>query len=898
VTGKISFLRLARQTAGAFSGSIGVLALVTLGLAVLATAIPRSVDGFLTEGLRYDAAQTSAISRDVISDHDGLLEYGPGERPIPGMTSSANDVWGNVDDDLERLRQGLPQPLRETVGPADYTVVTNPAPSQPYGKVLAEVSVGYDPRFLSRVELSRGRPPEEGSTSIPSAAPVEVIASSSVADTLSWDLGGTRTLFLPDRLNQDLVLVGIFEAQDAAAPYWVHTPATLEATVLSTPPSIHATVFADAAGVEAAVGSALITRSAVWFPVDADDLSVPNATALAQQVRKFTSISQTVGEATSLAYSSDLPEVLEAAERRNASSQAILGIVLAGPLGLVAAIEVLMVKLVSVRLRPSVILLAARGASVRQRRLLLGLPTLVVGIGATAIGVFLASFLPGGALSTWAAIAIAAVALAPAALLVALGADPDSQNSPTRGAAWLRTAGESLVVLATVAAVVTVTQQRHENVTSSGTDLLGAATPLLLSLLGCVIALRTYPLVLRRWLKTARGRPGLPPMMGISRALRAGSGSLVPLASVLIGVSVALFSGVLTSTLSSGVESAAEARVGADLAVDHVRLNALQIDQIRSTAGVAAAAGVSTDVFHYLVADGAKPITVTAILVDPGDVAEVQAGLKGAIEIPSAISGDDTEAVPLVVSTSVSEKLFRETNAHLDRNAVHIHGASQVGQFFGTSDAWVLADRRNADGITFSEPDIADQVLIRLQPGTSVKRVESNLREIAGENAEFSTPGEASVRFDSNPAVGGVRSAAVLAIVGSGLLGLAALGLATVVDTRARRRSLTLLGYLGLSRRQGLLSVMWEFAPLAVVGVTVGGALGAVLSSFMIWTIDLRPFTAGIEQPPASIDWLLTAAIFLSSVLLLGGTAFAAATNAVVRRRSRVASDTLQDWNS
>ena len=49
--------------------------------------------------------------------------------------------------------------------------------------------------------------------------------------------------------------------------------------------------------------------------------------------------------------------------------------------------------------------------------------------------------------------------------------------------------------------------------------------------------------------------------------------------------------------------------------------------------------------------------------------------------------------------------------------------------------------------------------------------------------------------------------------------------------------------------------------PLAAVSLVSGVALGLALPAVVLGSIDLRAFTGGREQPPITIDPLLTAAI-------------------------------------
>lgn len=888
--------RLALRALRSFSAVAAMIAVVTLGMAVLATAIPRTVDGFLSDGVRYDLAQASPTARDLRADDYGIFDFGAGTGGA-GMDDGAAAVWGRVDDGLAELRASLPTPLRDATGAADYNAVTEGVYSKPYAKPAAMVSIGYDPRFLSRVTLVEGEAPLAVPDAIGAGDSMDVIASRLVADRLWWKIGETRTLQLADRLEQVVTLTGVFEADDADDPYWEHTTNTLVASVPEEAESTDATVFAAAAGIRAAEGSVLNPRSSLWYSVRPDAFDSSSTAEVAQQVRAFTSAGQSVDENTRVQFRTRLADLLDEAQVRNASSQAILATILVGPLGLAVAIEILVARLAVARLRASLELIAARGASANQLRLLLALPALALGVVAAALGAAAALLLPGGEPGVVAVVAVAAVAVTPALLVVALATTSRRLRASRIPAGRVRLAAEALVVLGAVAAVVTVIQRGVGAAPAAGTvDLLAAATPLLLSLLGCVVALRLYPLALGRALSRAGRARSLAPLLGMARALKAGSAGLVPVLAVLVGVSVAVFSGVLSTTLATGLESASQVETGADLAVANVRLDVASVDAIRGVAGVDSAAAISTERFHYVYIEGQSRITTTLVIVDSDDLAEVQRGRPDAIDLPAELLEAQGGVVPVLVSTAVATGAHGDDTGSLDTYRVRLLSPGVYAPVFGDAANWVLADRVNADDLHYASPTIATRVLVRLEPGASVTDVRADIREIAGDDASVTVPADVARAITANPAVGGIRGAALLAILGSVVLSVTALVLTTVLDGRQRRRTLALLAPLGLSRRQGRAAVAWELAPLGLVGLLVGLLLGGVLSLVLLTAVDLRPFTGNAVQPAIAPDPLVLLLVVGGFALLLAGVGVLAAWHAVPR--ARTTSTTDEGWNS
>src|SRR5690606_2589534 len=109
--------------------------------------------------------------------------------------------------------------------------------------------------------------------------------------------------------------------------------------------------------------------------------------------------------------------------------------------------------------------------------------------------------------------------------------------------------------------------------------------------------------------------------------------------AMVVGVSVAVFSAAMLSTVSNGVDHAARSAVGADLLVSSQAITAQQADAIADTAGVVATAPVYAEVRVTLTHDGGRDY-LTAIVVDAEELAAVQQGLPGSIEHVDRLQDD------------------------------------------------------------------------------------------------------------------------------------------------------------------------------------------------------------------------------------------------------------------
>ena len=388
--GRASARMLVRSLA-AFPAVLVMVTAVTLGLSLLATTLPRLVDGVVSDIVRYDIADASPLNRDVIAPGVGAYDVGGSASGTPdGMTADGAAVWGRLDDQLAAFRDTLAEPLRGVLADADFTAATEPGLSSAAGILPASLGLRYDPRYLSRITIVEGREPRDAPAGLPTEQPLEVLASEATALQLKWAVDEIRPLVLDNGADQPVLLVGIFTADEPDAAYWTQATATRRPAVQSkfVPPDVTAQLFVDPAGYPAALDAQLTIRSSVWFSARADDVSAETAPAIAAQIRQLATTDHQLGdsEMPHLVFGSRLPQLLEDSLARSATTRAVLATILVSPIGLAVILELLVARLSAQQLRPSLALLAARGASRRQRVALVGLPLLLLGVLAAAAG--------------------------------------------------------------------------------------------------------------------------------------------------------------------------------------------------------------------------------------------------------------------------------------------------------------------------------------------------------------------------------------------------------------------------------------------------------------------------------------------------------------------------------
>ena len=894
-------LRLVTRSFAAFPAVLVMLLTVTLGLAVLATTLPRALDGVVSDIVRHDVAAAPTINRDFTAPGQGFYDLGPSTSGTPaGMTDDGAALWGKLDDQLADLRDALPASMQSTLGTADFTVASGPYVSDPDGILPARLGLRYDPRYLSRIDITDGRAPENTPLAFPVEEPLEVIAAEETARVIDWAVGEQRPISLPGG-EQPVVLVGTFTAVDPDAGYWSQATATHLPVVRSSPPaSVSAMLFVNPAGFPAAVVTELPLTSSVWFPAQADAITADAVPTLAADTRQMSSSPLPMSDtAPALSFSSGLPELLEASVARSISTQAVLTLILVSPIGLALALEVLVARLAAERMRPTLALLAARGASRRQRLALVALPTLLLGVVAALVGCGIGLALPGGQLGLAGVLAVLVTAVAPA-LLLGLFAVPLGQGRSNGVVRMLRLVGELVLLLTTVAALIAAVQRgpAAEAATAGSIDLLSAAIPLLLSLLGCIVALRLYPMLVRRGLSGAQRARGIGAFVGLARAVRGGTAGLVPLLAVILGVSVAVFSGVLSATLSTGLNAAARTSVGADISLENVRLTSADLDELRTLDGVDGVAGIAIDRSQRFEFAGHDRMSVSVGLVDAAQLAAVQAGVPGRVPQTGQLVGGGADEVRVLASTELTEALAGTTSAELNNVPVTVVGDALTGRQLTLKGNWLLVDRAHADSLDFISPDVSTRVLVRVTAGANAATVadalESNVQGRASASAVVesaapaaspvvvTTPADIVTELSVNPAVRDVHAAAGLAIVGAVLISTLALLLTELLEGPARRTTVARLTAVGLSRRQGAAIVRWEVAPLSVAGLIGGVLLGGALSLLVLAVVDLRPFTGGFGQPSITVDPLISGGTVLLFALVFTLTGAVAA-----RRASR-----------
>ena len=227
------------------------------------------------------------------------------------------------------------------------------------------------------------------------------------------------------------------------------------------PRLVTATAYAHPASLPFASSLPGRASTVVWYPLDTALIDAASASDTAAALRKFTAISQSVGTSAggigilSLRFSADVTAAIELALAQEAATAGVIAMVIAGPIGVAAAVLILGCRLIMERRRSSLRLLSARGSSTGQLRGMLGLEGVFVGLVPAALGAAIAA--TGGALLFGAVLGPAAfvpallIGLAPLVILAVLA--PQAAERQARADLGRRGSRTRLIVEGVVVAL-------------------------------------------------------------------------------------------------------------------------------------------------------------------------------------------------------------------------------------------------------------------------------------------------------------------------------------------------------------------------------------------------------------------------------------------------------------
>ncbi|QNE45492.1 ABC transporter permease [Glaciihabitans sp. INWT7] len=846
--------------------ALGLLIAVAVALAVL---VPRAVVLVSNAELQH---QLTALPAGV-TDLYGIGKLG---RIDTGCDlSSAQEIFGRADVDLRTVPAGLKEPLRGALGPVSWVTMFPPdlvSLDSPRLRVQPILRLAVDLHWLERVTFTAGAPPVANLRD--RSAPIEFAISQDFADEAGFEVGDEIRY-----LEGVLRVSGIYTPDHPNDPFWVHAPELTTASISRDPGS--PTVVRGAAYIDPVSAVALPTsleRSELraWYPVRTDTFRFGRLAKITGQLIRIRTLGVYLPSGANLAFQTTLPAELDQVKAAVGTTTAISSLSGSAPLGALLAVLALGTRTVLDRRRSTLTLATARGASQLQLRatmliegILIGIPGSLVALVAVVLVVPVPEpvVAAGYALPVLLALAVPLLFAASSPRGVAgrtdLGADE-------RRGRWIV---ETVIVGAAALALVLLGRRGLVPVDGGVVDPLLAVTPLLLSLAICVVVLRLYPLPLLALQRAARRGRSPVGLVGTSGSLRANTTAFASVLALVVGVSAAIFSLVLVSTVTTGIGTAASSQVGADIRVDAASIGGSAA--VTGLPGVRAAAALDT-VPGVQILFGRDTPLVTVVFADLAALHEVRP------DLPVLTAGEVLLSPDLVSRARGATRL----NGHA---VTPVGTVSRLG-LPGLSRSWVLADIADESAIV-GEPPTYGSLLVATRAGANIPATARAVKDVVADSQTSANRDRVeavdttTVTADAaaRPGIAGLTVALLVAAGLSLLLCALAVSLAALGAARERARSREILRLLGMSGGQLRRVIAWEFAPVTVAALVAGTGFGIALAVIVTTLVDLRSVVGGSVVISPTVPWALVAVTIGGFAVVVAATA--AITSAVAARR-------------
>ncbi|QMV20670.1 ABC transporter permease [Streptomyces sp. SCUT-3] len=874
--GAVPWIRARLRAAPGQALATGVLVMVT---AFLLAALPRAVDSYESGALREALARAQADRRSVTVTADVLArDASPGRSPVPSDAELAATA--------EAFRDVVRPPVVPQPG-ADVHGVRNGTPAPTLGRALPRpaqldprATVVVPPReVLSGLRTVTGRLPAEA----PGDDVVEAVLTARTAEVMGLEAGSSVRLATVDGAPLTVRITGTVEPRGPRPALWTAVPVVRGPAMVWVPGRgdprgyWHFGLLSGGGAREALLrleGGAV----AFWHhPLRLEDLT-PDEVPAAQ--RALASLSGGSDAARLQARSPVEGAVVDgdgldallaafAAERRAA-----------GPLVLVAAVGVASVAAVVLLMagglaaagrRTETALLRARGGSLPGIARLLAAETAVVAVPAAAAGVLCALLLVPS--RRWAAALLLGAAVAATACLALPLRAVVAHRTPWAAAREDLTAARPsrrrVVVELTVVVLVAGALAASRSGASAG--VLTAAAPVLIATAAALLLRRIHPIPLRLLARATDRLSGAVVHLAVVRAGRAPAAAVMPLAAVLVALTVASFGGSVLAGVADGRSRAARAAVGADARIEApASLPEGLAARIRRVDGVEEAAAVRVE-YGLRTAGFSRPFALVA--VDPSSYARLAArtGPDGG-GFPAAALGryGGTGPLPAVVSPGLAEDLGGgAATVATDSGSVGIRAAAVraaapavEGDFAVVSAASLARSRPDGPGRTDgTDGTDGTEPTVLLVGGAHLDG--ARLRDAArgaGTGLAVKLYSEELARYESTPLQTGARLLYLAAVAACAGYGALALLLALLRTAPGRRALLARLRTMGTSRRQAHALAFLEALPPIVLAAAGGILTGLAAVLLLRPGVDLTAlaFSADARGKGATVQAVLT----------------------------------------
>ncbi|SEF68168.1 FtsX-like permease family protein [Nonomuraea solani] len=839
-------------------GTVAVLFVLTLSACLLVAGLPRAMQASYDEALRRALGAAPAVQTDLTV----TVESRSPDEDLRERTQfdSRDSLWREiVPPDLRPLLPRTGHMSAKTT----LTPITGTS-GQSY------INLGWLSDAAERVEWVQGRVPGAPATTRYEGETIpvfEVGISEEALPEMGLRVGESKTVGENDYAV--VKIVGAFRAKDPGARYWSHNSELLHVTKLQPPGQLdfekHITTLMSDAGLSALSGAGRNLSYRWVLPLDATAATALGAPDLRAAVSEFDRVValQSTGSASPYHLETGLPKLLDDFLAGLSTAQTVMYLVLGGLLAVALGVIVLAVHLLADRLDHTLSLTRARGGALRQVAGAAAALTGLAVVPAALAGYALSFLVPGPVLPIVHAgpllVVLVAVGFA-AARTVAAHRTPLHERRDDVAAARPSAKRVTLELLVVVLALAGAYLLRARGLTAStGQDPFLLLVPIALTLAAALITLRCYPYPLRLLVRlTARGRAAVP-FLGLTRAARARSASVLPVLILLPALGVSVFAAVVSDGIASTQRLASWQRAGAPIKVtSEIEIPAAAIDQVRALAGVRRVVLAQTG--RVQVGYGAERAEAIAV-----DVARWRELLGGAPVGLPALS-DGALVSPELRGRGTFEIGWQSRLKLATRGVI-----ASVPGFYGKGKFLVVpigVQVRPAVNTLLIDGDASlTGALERLVPSATVVSQERILHDIQDD------PLTSTVRWTLVVVTAALAAYALIAVI-----------LSLVIGAADRARALSFLRTLGLSDRQAQRLTVLEILPMILVTALAGLGLGLGLPAALGPGVDLSSYAGDLPVGDYALDPFLPSALAagLAAVAVLGAYAHIA----IGRRRS------------
>jgi len=641
------------------------------------------------------------------------------------------------------------------------------------------------------------------------------------------------------------------------------------------------------------------------FPLSVGGVNANQAQGLENALNRAVTVTPTLtgtlatGENT-LTVSSPLISNLATFLATQAAVQTVLLLLFVSLVVVGAAVILLAARMIVARRDAELIMLRARGGSLRQVAAVLMRAALVAAVPAAVIGAGLAiAVIPGGAASLpagwWlAGITLLAALAGPPLIAAWQHRRPTPASNPARitsaetgrpKKAWRRPVAEITACAAAVAGLVVLRDQGLP--AGGGIDLYLTITPVLVAIPVVLVMLRLYPLAVRGLLAASARGAGATGFVALSRAARSSLTGVLPAFALVLALSLATFAGMVNDGITRGEVAASWQTTGADVLIatgpESSPVSPAAVKAIAAVRGVRQATEVWTTNW---VTPGGQPITVAA--VDPAGYAAVVAGTPfpafpaGQIGAAGGTVAFGGAAVPVLASPSAA--------AILGSAATQLSSLYAMGPFGVRVAGTLTSTPAEPGGGSFVVMPLATLPGLGGQPAPNMVLVtgssidDSQLTAVAnkvipGNITTFRSAVLASLA--SSPLQHGAVLIVVLTIATAAAFGLFIVILGLALGSAERELTLARLTVMGHERPFEF--ALAETMPAVLAAVIAGVVCAVALPRLVGSSIDLSAFTGtstAVEFSPDALALGLPAA----AILVLALATLVAQTSMLRRR--------------